>query len=363
MSPKNFKDFLTIGLCLQTGPDSFKVLIGPFTLVPMEEIHTSKSSTFLYKAEFWDFIKTDVFTAQNFVYKASEAFDLNREEIIRLLQKEVSETASLEWQPAAEQGFKEQFDWSQKLFKNNVVKKTVPVISQSCHTGIGENLKIAMLLNLLKQKSFGWTYAYFENGKGFIGHTPEILLEWNRKAQMAQTVALAGTLANIPGAKAVISDDAKIRQEHNYVIDDLQLKLSSFHAEREKTEVLELKHLLHLQTRFNIPMKDLSTFITCIQLLHPTAAMGVYPHNAEVLKEMSLFELQKNRGPFAGPIGIVDQNQALVVVPIRGIMFNDDGASIYSGCGVTAESQYESEIQELENKRNSVKKMLGLMND
>lgn len=363
MSEINFKDFLTSGAFLQKGLDSFKVLIGPFTLTTMDEIQASSSSTFIYKAEFWDFLRPEGKASQNLVYKAQKAFDLNREEIIGLLESEMPETPHLGWQPADEKGFKDQFAWSQNLFEKGQVKKTVPVIIQRSENKIGSSGIAAMLLNLICKKNFGWTYAFFENGNGMLGHTPEMLLEWDLTSSRAHTVALAGTVSNEPGAKMQIIEDPKIRVEHNYVIDDINAKLSDYSFVREETDVLELKHLLHLRTRYEVPMENIKSFLNCVSTLHPTAAMGVYPNNLNVLKEMAQFDLQKDRGPFAGPFGVIDGAKALVVVPIRGIAFDKSGSQIFSGCGVTAESQYESELLELENKRNSVKKMLGLMHD
>jgi len=287
---------------------------------------------------------------------------LNREEIIWLLENQPAKTVPFQWQNPEEQGFKEQFEWSQNLFKKGTVKKTVPVICQASATRIDDAGKVQILLNLMKQKNFGWTYAYFENETGMIGHTPELLLEW-QQGQPAKTVALAGTLPNSAEEKTEILADAKIRQEHDFVIDDLKEKLKPFSPVKGETGVLELKHLLHLQTEFSVPLNDLAGFLDCAERLHPTAAMGVYPNHAAILKELSGFKLQSERGLFAGPIGILAASRAQVIVPIRGLMFDRSGAKIYSGCGVTAESQYESELKELENKRNSVKKMLGLAND
>ena len=52
-----------------------------------------------------------------------------------------------------------------------------------------------------------------------------------------------------------------------------------------------------------------------------------------------------------------------IIVAIRNILFTKDSIQIFSGCGITDESQYDLELGESENKRNSVKKMLGLAND
>jgi menaquinone-specific isochorismate synthase len=363
MLPFNFKDFLTSGVCLQTGTDRFKVMIGPFTAVPLDQMQASKSSTFLYKANFWDFLNSPLNPAQNFVYSPASAFELDREEFIGLLRKEVLHLPGFEWHAADEVGFKKQFEWSQELFKSGKLKKTVPVIVQrAAQTPNEQNIKW-MLLELLRKKNFGWAYAFFENGSGMIGLTPEILLEWNLHEGIAKTAAIAGTVAVGEGSHHEISNDPKIRQEHNYVIDDIQLKLSGFDSAKEPTEVLELKHLLHLQTVFKIKMNDLTDFLKCASCLHPTAAMGIYPDDLGKLKEFSDLPVQNDRKHFAGPIGVINTNKAQILVPIRNLIFDKNGSYLYSGCGITAESRYDLELAELENKRNSVKKMLGLMND
>jgi menaquinone-specific isochorismate synthase len=363
MSAMNFKDFLTSGVCLQSGPNTFKILIGPFTSVPLEQVQASKSATFLYKSNFWDFLNSGSNGAQNFVYSPRTSFDLDREEFIRLLSEQDLNKPELRWNLPAENGFKEQFDWSQNHFKKGDLKKTVPVIFQNSGGHLtGPNI-IYFLLNLLRKNNFGWTYASFNNGAGMIGHTPELLLDWDVVKGTTETVALAGTVSAGASARNEILSDLKIRQEHDYVIDDIQLKLSGFSSTQEPTDVLELKHLLHLQTIFKISIHNVSEFLKCAECLHPTAAMGIYPPDAKLLKEFSEFELQKSRGAFAGPLGFIGPEKGMILVPIRNIIFNSNSAFIFSGCGITAESRYESEVIELENKRNSVKKMLGLMDD
>ena len=78
-------------------------------------------------------------------------------------------------------------------------------------------------------------------------------------------------------------------------------------------------------------------------------------------RRMSEFSLQKKRDSFAAPFGIIEASAAQIIVAIRNICVQTEALHIFSGCGVTAESLFESEVSELENKRNSVKKMMGLV--
>ena len=369
MAVLNIKDFLTLGACLQTGPDAYKILIGPFKPVLIDEIEASESTTFLYKSNFWDFLSKDSHEIQSLVYSAADTIDLNREEFIRLLGLEDSAAPILAWNVVQETGFKEQFGWSQKLFDQKILNKTVPVILQEAVGQLTSSNKIWLLQNLLKNKSFGWSYAFFDGEKGMIGHTPESLVLWDRVEQKAQTMALAGTLAISEEAKIQILQDEKILQEHLYVVDDIEEKLKKFNATKENTEVLELKYLLHLKTRFVFKIESWTQFFESIESLHTTAAMGIFPYDKERLSEMSQFELQKKRGLFAGPFGCIEKSKngsndrARIVVPIRNLIFSENSVQIFSGCGITKASIYHDELNELENKRNSVKKMLGLLND
>ena len=88
--------------------------------------------------------------------------------------------------------------------------------------------------------------------------------------------------------------------------------------------------------------------------------MGLYPYSRAKLKEFLEFSLQKERKAFAAPFAIFDQDAVYCVVAIRNMLFAPDRVDIYSGCGVTSGSVYEHELTELQNKRDSVKKMLGL---
>ncbi len=358
MAQLNMKDFLKDGAFLQTGPNVFSLLQGPF--VPVHDLSDPRltQTSLLFKTSFWAFLEQRENIAQNSVYEPHSAYSLSREEFIGLLAAEPSQKPEVHWQQAAVEEFEEQFRWSKKLFSEEKLQKTVPIICQSTRGSVSIENKIYILQQLLKNENFGWSYGCLAEKDCWIGHTPETLLTWNGRE--AQTMALAGTYPQGPEAVRDILQDSKIRREHNYVVEDMAEKLRHTDLKMSETHALELKHLVHLKTDITLPCDSLMLFIRLISRLHPTAAMGVFPNRIEQLRRMSEFDLQKKRDSFAAPFGIIGTSAAQIIVAIRNVRIQPEALHIFSGCGVTAESIFESEVSELDNKRNSVKKMMGL---
>lgn len=367
MTDLNIKDFLIHGAFLQIGPDLFKVLVGPFERHDSVQKALLKHSTLLYKPNFWDFLNSGGDLSQKAVYSAQNSALFDREEFISFLATQATMMPDVEWLQVNESDFKSQYDWSQKNFTEESLFKAVPIIRQNGVSNFKLENLVWCIRNLIQLDTFGWSYGFFENLKGFVGHTPEVLAQWSRIDHQLHTVALAGTAARVEGVNVDLLSDAKIRNEHQLVIDDVIDKLSrlSFVSKsiQGPTDVLELKYLLHLMTEFQLEVDDLDQVFEVIKILHPTSAMGIYPYDEKKLKEFSEFPLQAMRNTFAAPFAVVEKDRVSCVVAIRNMFFNKSQLEIYSGCGVTRESQYELEVIELENKRNSVKKMLGLNND
>ncbi|MEK6627183.1 MAG: chorismate-binding protein [Bdellovibrionota bacterium] len=364
MSDLNIKDFLTCGAFLQIGPDLFKIMVGPFTRHSLGEIGHLNDSTLLYSPNFWDFLDTASGTPQKPVYSSAKSYTFDREEFIYLLSKIEAKRPDITWQVPNETQFRTQFDWSQQNFIEQKLSKTVPIIRQHGEVlFLSENLLWCMQ-NLLQNKNFGWSYGFFDNSSGMIGHTPEVLAQWTKTDRQLHTVALAGTYTKADEAYEKILHDKKIQNEHQIVIDDIVDKLSALNfkskAIQGETDVLELRYLLHLMTEFQIEIDSVEQAFEVINILHPTSAMGLYPYDAAKLKEFSQFSLQKERMSFAAPFAIVEKDAVYCVVAIRNMTFAKDKVQVFSGCGVTPESKYELELTESQNKRDSVKKMLGL---
>lgn len=366
MTDTNLKDFLACGAFLQTGPDLYKILIGPFVKHPFAEAFSSKHPTLLYKPQFWDFLGHNSVQSQESVYSAATVINMDREEFIEFLSQFESAQPDIHWKNVNEAQFLAQFEWSQQQFAAGRLQKTVPIIRQQGEVGFGPSQLLWCLKSLLANRLFGWSYGFFENGRGMLGHTPEILAQWNELDSQLHTVALAGTYPRTPQAYDDIVNDDKIIHEHQLVIDDIEAKLMklSFGARLRQgdTDILELKHLLHLITEFELEVPDTEKVCEVIAALHPTAAMGLYPPNRELYKQFYEFSLQKGRAGFAAPFAVFEPENVACVVAIRNILFNENSVEIFSGCGITRASSYELELTELQNKRDSVKKMLGLPN-
>jgi isochorismate synthase EntC len=364
MTELNFKDFLTCGAFLQTGPDLFKVLSGPFTKLSSDEVSNFQHSLLFYKPDFWDFLHIREGLYQDSVYSAVGVFDVTREELLHFIQSFDTRQPDIQWENVNETRFRTQFDWSQKCFADKSLVKTVPIIRQSGSTQFGPQNLLWCLQSLIQARNFGWSYGFFENGKGLIGHTPEILAQWNKIDRRLHTVALAGTYAKTPNAHDEILEDEKVLNEHQIVIDDINKKLAqlkfNLKIQQGPTDVLELRYLLHLMTEFELEVENKEQVFSVIKGLHPTSAMGLYPFDLFKMKDFSQFSLQKDRGVFASPFAMIEKGAVSCVVAIRNMFFSPDQVQIYSGAGVTSGSNYELELTELQNKRDSVKKMLGL---
>ena len=357
----NFKDFLMDGCFLQVSPNLFKLIRGPFKPAELEHLHPSGANTLLYRPKFWSFLNEANSLSSSNLSIGQQSLQIDRVEFIRQVQALKPIKPALGWKPVAEESFRQQFDWTQENIRKSLLKKSVPIISQKASGSFSVQERAYLVEKILNVESYGWSYGFFSGASNFVGLTPEMLISWKAESKLAETMALAGTFAKTPENFKLILQDEKTLVEHQYVVDDIQSCLQA--AKKSDLKVLELKHLLHLKTDFTLALQNHSEALTAAKVLHPTAAMGLFPRSQNLLQQFAEFDLQKSRAEFAAPFGLIESDKIQIVVAIRNIMFNSNEAEIFSGCGVTGDSVYQSELQELENKRNSAKKMLGLLDE
>ncbi|MBC7742439.1 MAG: chorismate-binding protein [Bdellovibrionaceae bacterium] len=359
MTLTKFKEFLNCGALLQHGPDAFNLVIGPFEQIQQDLASYHSSEPLIYQPHFWDFLETK--KANSFL-KGKQSFILSRAELLACLQG-FDSVFNLNWQPATEPEFKAQFEWSQIQFAQQQLQKTVPIISQLSEFDFDVIHLAYLLRNLVSEIKFGWTYGYWNHGEGFLGHSPELICNWQKAEAKLQTTALAGTMPNQPGARKELLADKKNLHEHQIVIADIVNKLKSMpYFLQRPTEILELKHLLHLKTEFTVSAIDCKEAVEVIEKLHPTAALGLFPSSDEEYHKLKDLQRSLNRKNFAAPFSFICEHSVLAVAAIRSLYFRKHSLQIFSGCGVTKQSIYENELTELALKRDSVKKMMGLLN-
>ena len=213
---------------------------------------------------------------------------------------------------------------------------------------------------ILRADRSGWIYGFWDQENGFIGRTPELLFQSFPLDKTMTTMALAGTW---PKNADLTNDynDPKIWNEHQIVIKDIKNQLAGLDCVRQsETEVIELKNLAHLKTHLEFQYNSVEQILDVIRDLHPTAALGIYPRDIDVNKKIQMLPLQSDRKSFGAPIGLVSQKLSHLVVGIRGVQWTKNQLQLFAGCGITKDSQIESEYQEILYKMDAVKKMLGL---
>ncbi len=182
---------------------------------------------------------------------------------------------------------------------------------------------------------------------GCIGLSPEVL--FSRKGMEVNTMAVAGTQPKGTANKNFgLQATDKLKLEHQLVIQDISTKLSTFGAVKvAPSKLIVFKNFLHEKSEIYLQLNE-STDVDfrLLQALHPTAALGVAPSAFGTLW-MSELESEVERGYFGAPIGFSSKNEALAVVAIRGWQWWKGSVKIYAGCGITGESNFELEWQEV----------------
>lgn len=238
--------------------------------------------------------------------------------------------------------------------------------------------QIRLTLNLLQNcPSHLFIYSHWDgHSKGVIGASPEYL--FYRNGRQIHSMALAGTLAkgnfqlfqgqldHLDFAKSQLLNNEKELLEHQFVVDDLMEKFSELQvkAKAEPLQIVELPHLYHLQTKIQIELDEVpksNNFdLDLTTKLHPSSALGL---RSKKLHWHWLKELNGHQalGHYGAPIGFQLPVGFLCLVGIRNLEWNENGSYLRAGCGIVSQSHAESEWQELEAKRDSVKTLLGLI--
>lgn len=205
----------------------------------------------------------------------------------------------------------------------------------------------------------GSIYGMWNNGRGFLGASPEPLFQQTLDGWA--TKALAGTISTkVPNYESVLLSDEKERLEHKLVIDDISSKLKKIASKIvvKETECVRFGKIAHIQTIINF-QTDQKDPTELIKSLSPTAALGGYPseHVNEFLVQTQYYKIKKQERIFGAIFGIKKENVCVGLVSIRNIYWEDDDVFIHSGCGVVKDSIPEKELIEVQNKRATIERI------
>jgi isochorismate synthase EntC len=278
--------------------------------------------------------------------------------VLKISKKEVLEfIACWDFNPSTyhslnndEDIYREDFASLKEAFKKDLQKAVL--ISRETYDG---SLSILKLMKKAFEFGTGIPYGFWDDTYGVIGSTPELL--YNVEGDKIKTYALAGT-ARL-GCEDELLSSKKDRHEHDLVIKDIEEKLKPFSSEiiTDETKIHPFKSIVHLRTNIEASLHAETDFTELTNSFSPTAALGGYPKklSLDFLKETKYSKKYQNRF-FGSCFGLMSPGQKEFIVSIRNVQWKNNMLFIESGGGVVPDSELEKEIEELQLKRNTIRK-------
>ena len=180
----------------------------------------------------------------------------------------------------------------------------------------------------------------------FLAVTPERL--FFRSNRTLQTEALAGTRKL---GESDLLDHPKERREFSLVEDSIRWALSPLSSGALSFSLPAVRAnstLQHLYSDLKAELKTNVTDTKILDRLHPTAALLGFP-KSKAMKHLESLE-SFDRGLYGAPLGRMNHFGSEWIVGIRSCLLFGSTARLYSGAGIVAGSDPESEWNELESK-------------
>lgn len=250
-----------------------------------------------------------------------------------------------------------------EAIKDNEFKKVVLARQQEVKLSINFN-PVHAFNSLCKEQSDSFvSLVYIPETGLWIGASPELLVSIS-KENIFRTTALAGTQRLNEGeelSKAVwtqkeIEEQALVNR---YIISCFKtIRLREYEEDGPRT--VRAGNLIHLKTDFSVNINEVNfpdLGSVMLDLLHPTSAVCGMP------KESALNFIESYEGAdrkfysgFIGPVNI--ENECHIFVNIRCAEIESQRAILYSGAGITLESNPEKEFEETEMKMKIMENIL-----
>ncbi|WP_085521903.1 isochorismate synthase [Tuberibacillus sp. Marseille-P3662] len=210
----------------------------------------------------------------------------------------------------------------------------------------------AVVKNLEATQKDCFIFAIERDGDCFLGATPERMIR--KQGSDLDTTCLAGTIARGTDdeeddrlGNALLNDDKNV-MEHQFVVDMIK---GAIEKDCQSVQVphrpvlYKNKHVQHLYTPITATINEDRSILNLVGSLHPTPALGGTPRDRAlaVISELENYE----RGWYGSPVGWLDAaGNGDFAVAIRSGLLKDKQATLFSGCGIVADSEPESEYKE-----------------
>lgn len=243
-------------------------------------------------------------------------------------------------------------------FENKGIKKAVLAQNQYFTKYSLDELS-ELFYQLCQAYPSAFVYQVFIPKAGYwLGATPELLLKINK--QKAQTVALAATQAVPKNVKNIKWEEKEIK-EQALVAHHIRRILTEFDIndyDEKPVKTIKAGDIAHLKTEITFdPQKIKNEIGRFIEKLHPTPAVCGLP----VKKALKLIKQTENfnREYYAGFLGEFDlQKNIHLFVNLRCLKVFDNSVCLYSGAGITPQSEPDKEWEETQIKMQTLLKII-----
>ncbi len=194
--------------------------------------------------------------------------------------------------------------------------------------------------------------------QSFVGSTPEWLYKRDHRDLISE--AVAGTKS--AEEKESLLQSSKDLDEHHWVAHMISEALKPLCTELHDDTLnrMDLPTLSHLYREIKGILKSTVDDVQVLQALYPTPAVSGYPVD-EATSVISVIE-PFDRGWYSGIVGCVQKDNVAFAVAIRSALCEKNTVSFFSGAGITQDSHWETEWNELETKLYPFFALLGYEN-
>lgn len=209
-----------------------------------------------------------------------------------------------------------------------------------------------VLHTLMNEQKSSYIFAVENGDSCFLGATPERLVKLD--GQKVLSTCLAGSIKrgqtdeeDILLGETLLNDQKNL-EEHDYVVRMIKGALEECCEEvqiPQEPGLYKTKNIQHLFTPVEGRLKKECSFLSIVETLHPTPALGGLPKEkaVEMIREIEPMD----RGWYAGPVGWFDgEDNGEFAVAIRSALLTGNEAALYAGCGIVKDSEPESEYAE-----------------
>lgn len=192
-----------------------------------------------------------------------------------------------------------------------------------------------------------------------VGSSPELVLSIKNKELFVAPIAGTRNLSKDSDKEALkkeLLSDEKELCEHRMLVDLARNDVSKF-GTNTKVEnpfsIVSYQFVMHIVSEVRANLRDDASIFDAIMAVFPAGTLSGAPkiRALEIINELE----RLNRGIYGGAIGFLRFNEeVLLAILIRSLIFVGGKAFIASGAGIVAHSQDEKEYEEICAKRQSL---------